>query len=291
MSVLGFSGATVKKSRGRPVGSIGATTRAIREAVDALQDEYDQMTVRQAFYALTVRGIVEKTEAGYRQVQRQILLMRREDLLPWEFIADGTRWRYQPDTWDSTEDALQQTARTYRRNLWRSQSVRLEFWLEKDALASIVSDVTYRWGVGLMVSRGQSSDTYCYNAARDAQDAWDQADVGTAVYTLYDADKSGRIAAEKIEEKLRAYSDDVPIIVERLAVTDGQIAAWNLPTRPAKEKGEPDAVELDAILPGQLKALVENAITSHIDEDAWQMERAAEESEREILLKIAGREP
>ena len=245
------------------------------------------MTVRQAFYALTVRGIVEKTEAGYRQVQRQILLMRREAILPWEFIADGTRWVHAPVTWSAAEDAIRETARTYRRNLWRSQRVRLEFWLEKDALASIVSEVTFAWDVRLMVSRGQSSDTYCYSAAQEAQRAWDAANVKTIVYTLYDADKSGRIAAEKVAEKLQAYSHGVPITVVPLAVTAEQIVAWELPTRPAKEKGEPDAVELDAIPPDRLRKLVEDAIVSHVNAAAWRMEQAAEASERELFMRMA----
>jgi hypothetical protein len=278
---------SAKKRGGRPRGSLGAKARAIRESVFELQDEYDVMTVRQAFYALTVRGVVEKAEAGYRQVQRQILLMRREGILPWEFIADGTRWVHAPETWDAVEDALQETARTYRRNLWRSQNVRLEFWLEKDALASIISEVTYAYGVRLMVSRGQSSDTYCYSAAQDARTAWEKAGVETYIFTLYDADKSGRIAAKKVTEKLDAYSGDAaPIISEKLAVTENQIFEWTLPTRPAKEKGEPDAVELDAIPPDKLKQLVENAIIELIDPDAWAKEQVAEESEREVLLRM-----
>jgi len=277
-----------KRRGGRPQGSLGAKAQAIRESVVDLQDEYNVMTVRQAFYALTVRGVVEKTEAGYRQVQRQILLMRREGILPWKFIADGTRWVHAPETWNSSDDALREIARTYRRNLWRSQKARLEFWLEKDALASIVSEITYAWGVRLMVSRGQSSETYCYNAAQEAQTAWDQAGVETFLYALYDSDKSGRIAAEKIEEKLQIYSGDAPITFGLLAVTDHQIGLWNLPTRPAKEKGEPDAVELDAIPPDKLQALVDQVVRHHVDADAWSKEQVAEESEREILLKMAG---
>lgn len=274
-----------RKRGGRPRGSLGAQTRAIRTAVLDLQDEYDVMTVRQAFYALTVRGVVGKTEAGYRQVQKQILLMRREELLPWAFIADGTRWVHAPETWDDVDDVLQETARTYRRNLWRSQNVRLEFWLEKDALASIVSEITYAYGVRLMVSRGQSSDTYCYSAAQAARKAWEKANVETHVYTLYDSDKSGRIAALKVAEKLAAYSGGAPITVEALAVTEWQIETWNLPTRPAKERGEPDAVELDAIPPDKLKTLVEDAIILHID--AWNKEKAVEQREREILQRVA----
>ncbi len=72
-------------------------TVAIRETILELQESYEVMTVRQVFYALTVRGIVPKTEAtGYVPVQRQVLELRRQGFLPWGFIADGTRWARAP---------------------------------------------------------------------------------------------------------------------------------------------------------------------------------------------------
>jgi hypothetical protein len=266
-----------------------AKTIAIREAILNLQDDFERMTVRQIFYQLaSVLQIVPKTDPGYDQVQGQVLKLRREEFLPWVFIADGTRFVTAPETFDGIDDALQEAARTYRRNLWRSQGVRIEFWLEKDALASLISPTTYEWGVRLMVSRGQSSDTYCYSAAQDAKEAWEKAEIETFVFALYDSDKSGRSAAAKIEEKLRRYSDNAPITFELLAVTDEQIEHWNLPTRPAKEKGEPDAVELDAIPPDKLIAIVSAAITSLVDEDAWEKEQKVENSEREILERMAG---
>jgi hypothetical protein len=273
-------------SRGR---ALAAKTVEIREAVLALQDEYEQMTVRQAFYALTVRGIVPKTEAqGYVPVQKQVLALRRQEFLPWAFIADGTRWVRQPASWDDAEDFLREQSRLFRVNRWRSQRVRLEVWLEKDALASTISPTTYAYGVPLMVSRGQSSDTYCYEAAQEAKHAWQNADVRTCVYTLYDSDRSGKSAAAQIEEKLRRYSDGAPITVEMLAVTDEQIVEWDLPTRPPKKQGDPPAVELDAIPPDRLIALVRDAIVAHIDADAWEKERAIETNERELLKRIMG---
>jgi hypothetical protein len=274
--------ATTTKS-GRPLSGL---TLAIREALSGLQHEHEQMTVRGAFYALTVRGVVAKSEPGYRQVQRQVLLARREGRLPWSFIADGTRWVNEPETWDSTEDVLRETARTYRRNLWRSQGVRIEVWLEKDALAGLISPVTHEWGLRLMVSRGQSSDTYCYFAAQDAKEAYEQGGIETVIYMLYDADRSGRSAGRKVVEKLERYSDRTPIRARLLAVTDEQIEAWSLPTRPAKENASEIAVELDAIPPDTLRGLVGDAIIAEIDEHAWLVEQAYERSERAILERI-----
>ncbi len=285
VAAIEFSGRSAKKMRGRPPGRISGHSQAIRDAVDELRSEYPTVTVRQAFYALTVRQVVEKTENGYRQVQRQILNMRREGVLPWSFIADATRWQRKPESYDGVDDVLSSVASTYRRNLWRAQSVRVEVWLEKDALAAVVAGATELWDVPLMVSRGQSSDTFCYGAAQAAREASEHG-IRTHVFALYDADRSGRVAAEKVREKLHTYSGGVPIAFELLAVTDEQIEAWSLPTRPAKENAAEIAVELDAIPPDRLVALVDEAIRGLVDPVAWSVEQAYEASERQILERM-----
>jgi hypothetical protein len=71
MKAAEINGPTTKKCRGRRKGSLGKTALEIREAVEHLTDRYERMTVRQVFYQLEMMGVVEKTEGGYRQVQRQ----------------------------------------------------------------------------------------------------------------------------------------------------------------------------------------------------------------------------
>lgn len=190
--------------------------------------------------------------------------MRQESLLPWGFIVDGTRWQRKPGTYDSAEDYIDPVARSYRRNLWQSQNVRIEVWLEKDALAGIVVDVTAKWDVSLMVSRGQSSSTFRHSAAMSAEAAYEQQDHTTVIYALYDFDAGGDRAAKEVAAKLPEYAPDASIVFERLAVTPAQINAWSLPTRPAKASdpqaaiwGGKPCVELDAIEPNRLMALVE----------------------------------
>ena len=65
-----LTGPRTANRSGRP---ITATTQAMRTAILMLTTEQDVMTVRGVFYALTTRGIVPKTEEGYRSVQRQVL--------------------------------------------------------------------------------------------------------------------------------------------------------------------------------------------------------------------------
>jgi hypothetical protein len=225
-------------------------------------------------------------------VQVQVLKMRRESLLDWNFIADGKRWMRKPTSFDSVEDALRATQRAYRRNLWQAQAVRPEVWLEKDALAGVVSDVTVRWDVPLMVSRGTSSATFLHSAAKEAERAWVEQRVTTVVLALYDYDAAGQRAARNVEKGLREFAN-VPITFQLLAVTEAQIEDWNLPTRPAKASDPEahrfgtDAVELDAIPPDRLIDLVENAIVDLVDEEAWRIQRLVEKDEREKLRNLA----
>jgi hypothetical protein len=281
-----------KSRRGRPLGE---KATAIRDAVLELTNEFEVMTVRQVFYQLVSRGIVSKSEnGGYRPIQTQVLRMRREGLLPWGFIADSTRWRRKPGSWDSVNDVLLSVQRSYRRNLWRSQWLRIEVWLEKDALAGVVMGATEAWDVSLMVSRGTSSATFLHSACEAAEQAAANG-VSTLILALYDYDAAGARAARMIENGFRDYfkADGVVEFV-RLAVTEEQIQEWTLPTRPAKttdpeaHKFGGGAVELDAIPPDKLVQLVEDAITDRIEPTSWRMEQATEKSEREILERIAG---
>jgi hypothetical protein len=287
----GFSSASASKSLGRP---LGAKTIAIRNAVLELTTHFEIMTVRQIFYALTVRGVVPKDEnSGYRPVQTQVLKMRREGLLDWSFVADATRWQRKPDSYDSVDDALATVARTYRRNLWRSQGVRIEVWLEKDALASVVMEATVPWDVPLMVSRGTSSATFLYEAAQVIKNAASHG-VHTYVFALYDHDAAGLRCARTVQKGLSEYAAPAEPDFELLAVTEEQIEEWGLPTRPAKAtdpeaaKFSGPAVELDAIPPDKLIELVEHEIWLLVDDDAWQKEQQAEASEREILERMVG---
>src|SRR5262245_55634334 len=86
------------------------------------------MTVRQVFYQATVRGLVEKLESGYAKVQTDLTIMRRAGDLPYDWLADNTRWQRKPDTFDSVEEALRETARFYRKSLWTNADAYVEIW-------------------------------------------------------------------------------------------------------------------------------------------------------------------
>ena len=268
-----------------------AEVEARREAFLAIIEEGRPMTVRQVFYQATVRNLAPKTEAGYAMVQNDLVIMRRAGDLPYGWIADNTRWQRKPQTFDGIEDALEDTARFYRKSLWAQADCYVEVWLEKDALSGVLYPVTSRYDVSLMVARGYASLSFLHSAAEYIGDL----DVPTFIYHCGDYDPSGVNAGEKIEETLREMAPDADITFERIAVNPDQIAAWNLPTRPTKtsdsrSKGfAAESVELDAIEPSQLREIVEQAIERHLPPEQMAVLEAAEESERSILRDMISR--
>ena len=246
------------------------------------------MTVRQVFYQATVRGIVEKSEAGYAKVQTDLVLMRKAGEMPFDWLADNTRWQRKPRTFDSVEQALQDTARLYRKALWSDAGAYVEVWLEKDALAGVVLPVTAMYDVPLMVARGYASLSFLHSAAEYINSL----EVPVYLYHLGDFDPSGVNAGEKIEETLREMAPAAEIHFERLAVTPEQIELWRLPTRPTKTSDSRAkgfgaiSVELDAIEPDKLRALVEDAIEDHLPPHQFKVLKAAEDSERTLIRQL-----
>jgi hypothetical protein len=267
-----------------------AEVDARREALCDIVASMRPMTVRQVFYQATVRDLVEKTEAGYCKVQNDLVLLRKSGELPYSWLADNTRWQRKERTFDGIEEALKDTARLYRKNLWADGDCYAEVWLEKDALAGVVLPVTTDFDVPLMVARGYASLSFLHSAAENIMEV----DLPTYIYHLGDYDPSGVNAGEKIEETLREMAPYSEIHFERLAVEPWQIEQWSLPTRPTKTSDTRSrnfgdiSVELDAIEPGRLRSIVSDALQRHLPQEQLSILKAAEESERDIIRRLVG---
>ncbi len=278
-------GACPIKSRRRTKAAV----QAIRDAIFELVAEYRPMTVRQVFYQLVSRGIIEKNEAEYKQtVCRLLVEMRRDGTLAYDSIADNTRWMRKPTTYVSLGAMLVRSQQTYRRALWDDQNCYVEIWLEKEALAGVLIDVTAEWDVPLMVTRGYPSVSFLHSAGEQIA----AADCPTYIYYFGDRDPSGVDIDRFVERELRRHAPCADLTFERVAVLPKQIKQHRLQTRPTKKTDSRsksftgESVEVDAIDPDTLRALCEKCITRHIDEQQLRRTRAVEEAERETLATI-----
>jgi len=271
--------------------STAAEMAQLKEALYGIVGEQKPMSVRQVFYQAVCRGLIEKSENGYSKVQRAILKMRLDGHLPFSWIADYTRYRRKPQTFDSVEDALEDTAYFYRRSLWSTTPAYVEIWLEKNALLGVIQPVTDRYDVSLMVAIGFSSATFLHSAATELA----QMGVPAYIYQFGDHDPSGVAASDFIERSLRNYAPNAEIHYERVAVTSAQIEQYDLPLRPTKttdsraKNWEGGSVELDAIAPTTLREIVASCIERHIDPKTIRALELTEQAERNSIREIAKR--
>ncbi len=268
-----------------------ARSLPLREAIRAVVAEYDQMSIRQLFYQLVSRRAIEKTEAAYKRVVDVSGQMRLDGSLDYRKITDGHRTRRTVWSHNGVRAALENVHDFYRRNYWLDQPWHVEVWCEKDALTGVIQPVCNRYGVPYVATRGFPSLTLIYESAQ----AMLEIGKPTHVYYFGDHDASGRAISQNLEASLRAHGANVQ--VERVALEPWQIDYFGLPTRPGKHTDSRHAkfsaeygtasVELDALPPDQLTAMVQGVIASEIDVDAWLAAQRVEQLERITLQSIA----
>jgi hypothetical protein len=135
-----------------------------------------------------------------------------------------------------------------------------------------------------MLCGGSPSKDFLRNAAKDIEAGGKPA----FLYYLGDFDPSGVAIRCRVERDLRRYAPAAEITFVHLAVTEAQIAAYQLPTRPTK-KGDPNAkafgdresVEVDAMPSAVLREMIEACIAQHIDSEELRRLRRVEDAERE----------
>ncbi len=282
----------------RTVKRVRRTNVEMAELRDALYEivaESQPVTVRGVFYLATTRGLVPKDDAkGYRPVQRELLKMRREGLVPWGWVTDGSRSVYGHSRYGNLDSYALQVASNYRKDYWHDSAEYVEIWMEKEALRGVISPVVIgEFGLNLFVTKGQPSATYLYEAADDIL----QDGRPTHVYVFSDFDPGGFRIFDRVKHELEGFvGDEVRLTVERVAVSRSQIEEFDLPTRPGKEKDPQRAkferehglgcVELDAMPPDVLRGLIRGRLEGHMDANRLATLKLAERHERQGLRSL-----
>jgi hypothetical protein len=273
--------------------STKAELEAVDEAIITAVSTENPVTLRGVYYRVVSAGAVEKTEGGYDLVGRELLKLRRSGRVSYSAITDGTRTFLKPDSWTQLDEMLEDAASSYRRALWHNQAAEVIVLSEKDAISGVVYPVTAKYDVELGIVRGYSSETFTHSIAETVIQNTRRHKT-TYIYQLGDHDPSGLDAWRSFQERVRGFAPKADVVFERLAVTPEQIEKLHLPTRPTKTtdtraKGfRGESVEVDAIPPTMLRAIVLYAIEQHIDQDALEVTEQAEQAERDILYQMAG---
>ena len=279
-----------------------ASTRVIEQA-DSIISEYQEqgynLTLRQLYYQFVARGLIPNTEQSYNRLGNIISDARRAGLIDWTAIEDRTRFMRDLPSWDTPQDIMKSTEQSYHRDLWANQDIRVEVWIEKDALVGVIENACNEFDVPFLSCRGYVSDSEIWRQAMRLLSHKNNGQ-GTLILHLGDHDPSGLDMTRDIKERLRTFTQAPAYInVKHIALTIAQIEELKPPTNPAKftdsryksyvlEYGT-ESWELDALEPKYIDGLLRQEISTIGDTDRWNEIYDQQEVERKQIGNVATR--
>ena len=229
------------------------------------------MTVRQVYYQLVSGLVIENTRSQYKAVSNALVDARKTGEIPWEWIEDRLRQPRTVNMWSDLADFSETVKRTYRRDVWPTQSCYLEAWLEKDALSGIFEDILRTYGITLNVGRGYDGWDSIHNAA----ERYKSRDHVTVLY-FGDFDPSGEDMVRSLRKRLEELGWQPDIV--KCALTAEDVRTYRLPANVTKQtdsrrqafvnKYGDVSVELDALPRNILQEKLRMAIETRMDLDA-----------------------
>jgi len=272
----------------------------VNQAVDELSD-YWPLTLRQVYYRLVVKGIIENTRSKYNDLSKLVKYMRIDRLLVWNAIEDRTRRvtkkRGNTDSDEYLKEELDIFLSEYQRCFVQGQVSYVEVWYEKDALSRIFENIAWHFCIRAVVCRGYQSVTFL-NGYRDrALRAQKQGQLPVILY-FGDFDPSGIQMFEATQETLEKEMNLTNILYFRIALNLADIYQYELPHNPdavkksdrryqkfVKEYGR-FAVELDALHPATLEKITINAVEAQFDMGLFNEQKEIEGLERKRLAAL-----
>lgn len=274
-----------------------ASSLNMLQKVNAILREYEaqgyQLSLRQLYYQLVARDIIENSVRSYKNVGRLISDARQAGLIDWNMIEDRNRNTIFYSHFRDPGHVIRSAIGWFQTDKWLEQPWHIEVMVEKDALSGVLEPVCRDLDIRLTANKGYSSSSMMYFIGKRLRNKWHDGKEILVIY-LGDHDPSGIDMTRDIEERLQMYSMLPEIKVLRLALNMDQVESWNPPENPAKttdsrfdkylaEFGE-SSWELDAVEPRTLADLVIGAVKEHRDERIW-TRSIMRESEMKLVLE------
>lgn len=255
------------------------------------------LTVRQIYYQFVRRGWFPENrrwvkegkrwvrdpdgsrnaEPNYKWLAGILVDGRMAGLIDWEAIEDRTRNLHRLSTWNTPEAMMQSAAEWYLVPKWDDQPIRVEVWIEKEALSGVFQRICDELEVPFFACRGYPSVSSLWEAAEARFLKYEDAGQEVVVLHFGDHDPSGIDMTRNLEDQFHTFGSSVG--VERVALNMDQVEKWNPPPDPAKKTDArykkyareygPMCWELDALEPSVLAGLVRDHVLPLRDEDLW----------------------
>jgi hypothetical protein len=185
-------------------GSLRIIELAEQICTDYAAQGFD-LTLRQLYYQFVARGHIPNKDTEYKRLGSIINDARLAGLVDWDHIVDRTRNLRTLGHWDDPADIIGSAVNSFRTDKWATQPVRIEVWIEKDALVGVLDATCPGLDVPYFSCRGYTSQSEIWGAAqRLDQYLWAGQDV--LIIHLGDHDPSGIDMSRDIEDRLRMFT-------------------------------------------------------------------------------------
>lgn len=272
---------------------LGAISQILAE-----HKQYGKLTVRQVYYQLVSRAVIENSKKSYQNYIHHLTTGRKAGVIPWDAFEDRARIFYKEPVPGRLYNIVERTGEDVFKDWvkyildpdiseyhtlpkWLDQPYYVELWVEKDALAGFLSPLCNDLGVGLVVSRGYTSYTFKQEVIQRFEER--SGDRDPILLYLGDLDPSGYDIYRCLRDEIQNGQ------VERIGLDLQDISQFGLIPNPKRE--DPDAkkkkedtripafrrlfpelkkneyYELDGLPPGELVDRARRNILKYFDGD------------------------
>ncbi len=234
----------------------------------------------------------KNTPKNYKKFGDLVSEGRLAGLLDWEAIEDRGRQPKSQTEFEDLKELARAAVSSYRLPRWKGQDSYVELWVEKDALAGVLSPLAREFHVTMMVNKGYSSQSAMHESAQRFVEAENEGR-SPIIFYLGDMDPSGEDMVRDIRERLTMFGVE-DMKVRKIALNMDQIRKFKPPPNPAKitdpraakyidEFGD-ESWEVDALPPNILNKLIKEAFISVLDMRLMDTVIAQEEKDKKRLL-------
>lgn len=273
------------------------------ETINEIVEEYMAdgyiLTLRQLYYQLVTREVIDNNQKEYAKLSVLLKKGRMAGVVDWDAIEDRGRQPKIPYSVRDVKHALQDTIDQYRINRQKGQDTYIEVWVEKDALSNVFLRVTEEYHIRLMVNKGYSSCSAMHDAYKRFASHMKVDNQDGLILYFGDHDPSGIDMARDIKDRMTEFGIDNygNFEIIRPALTIAQVRKHRCPENPAKMT-DPRAAwyvkehgrhswELDALPPRVLAQIIQQNILSRIDEDLYKEVLEEEARQKQIIEDFA----
>ena len=286
------------------------------EIIDDYAGQGLSLTLRQLYYRFVAAALIPNIDSEYSRVGQVISNARLAGLIDWDAIEDRGREFKKNTHWESPAEIVDATVRSYRIDCWSDQSVRVEVWVEKQALEGVIAQACEPLDVPYFACKGYTSQSEMWRASERLRGYLENGVIPVILH-LGDHDPSGLDMTRDIQDRLNdvfglgKHMPDEPrkagqprtkmrLPVRRIALNMDQIAEHRPPPNPTKIKDSRareyiakyghECWELDALEPPILRSLIQTEIRRFMFEPERYEAKVTEETQaRKRLQAVSDR--